>query len=72
MTTATTLAVILAFCLGAAVIISMRHYYGAKHIQQKYNAVSHELGYAVKKIFDGNYGEVNIYHRCVFEAVYGK
>lgn len=39
---------------------------------RKLKAVSHELGYAVKKIFDGNYDEVNIYHRCVFEAVYGK
>lgn len=43
MTTATTLAVILAFCLGAAVIIAMRHYYGAKHIQKKYNAVCAKL-----------------------------
>lgn len=39
---------------------------------RKLKAVSHELGYAVKKIFDGNYDEVNIYHRVVFEAVYGK
>lgn len=39
---------------------------------RKLKAVSHELGYAVKKIFDANYTEVNIYHRAVFEAVYGK
>ena len=39
---------------------------------RKLKAVSHELGYEVKKIFDGNYDEVNIYHRDVFEAVYGK
>lgn len=29
-----------------------------------------ELGYGVKKIFDVNYGEVNTYHRDVWEAVY--
>lgn len=29
-----------------------------------------ELGYGVKKIFDANYGEVNTYHRDVWEAVY--
>ena len=39
---------------------------------RKLKAVSYELGYAVKKIFDANYTEVNIYHRAVFEAVYGK
>ena len=39
---------------------------------RKLKAVSHELGYEVKKIFDGNYDEVNIYHRAAFEAVYGK
>lgn len=39
---------------------------------RKLKAVSYELGYTVKKIFDANYGEVNIYHRHVFEAVYGK
>ena len=39
---------------------------------RKLKAVSHELGYAVKKIFDANYTEVNIYHRAVFEAVYGE
>lgn len=39
---------------------------------RKLKAVSHELGYEVKKIFDSNFDEVNIYHRVVFEAVYGK
>lgn len=29
-----------------------------------------ELGYGVKKIFDANYGEVNTYHRDVWEAAY--
>lgn len=28
------------------------------------------MGYGVKKIFDANYGEVNTYHRDVWEAVY--
>ena len=39
---------------------------------RKLKALSYELGYEVKKIFDGNYDEVNIYHRCVFETAYGK
>lgn len=30
-------------------------------------AISVEHGYEVKKIFDGNYGEVNIYHKNVFD-----
>lgn len=29
-----------------------------------------EMGYSVKKIFDANYGEVNTYHREVWEATY--
>ena len=29
-----------------------------------------EMGYDVKKIFDANYGEVNTYHKDVWEAVY--
>lgn len=29
-----------------------------------------EMGYEVKKIFDANYGEVNTYHREVWETVY--
>lgn len=28
------------------------------------------MGYEVKKIFDANYGEVNTYHREIWEAVY--
>ncbi len=39
---------------------------------RKLKAVSYELGYEVKKIFDSNFDEVNIYHRVVFEAVYGR
>lgn len=35
---------------------------------RKLKAISYELGYEIKKIFDGNYGQVNIYHRSVFEA----
>jgi len=30
-------------------------------------ALSHEHGYKVDKTFDSNYGEVNLYHRRVFE-----
>lgn len=33
---------------------------------RKLKALSCELGYEMKKIFDANYGEVNIYHRDVF------
>lgn len=33
---------------------------------RKLKAVSYELGYEVKKIFDSNFDEVNIYHRVVF------
>lgn len=29
-----------------------------------------ELGYGVKKIFDANYGEINTYHKDVWESVY--
>lgn len=29
-----------------------------------------QMGYEVKKIFDANYGEVNTYHRLVWEAAY--
>ncbi len=35
-------------------------------------AISAEHGLEVKKIFDGNYGEVNLYHRKVFAILYGK
>lgn len=33
-------------------------------------AISCEHGYAVKKIFDANYGEVNIYHIDVFDMYF--
>ena len=35
-------------------------------------AISAEHGLGVKKIFDGNYGEVNIYPRKAFAILYGK
>lgn len=35
-------------------------------------AISAEQGLEVKKIFDGNYGQVNIYHREAFAILYGK
>lgn len=34
-------------------------------------AISYELGYKVKKIFDANYGEVNSYNISVFRAYFG-
>lgn len=37
---------------------------------RKLKEKSIELGYGVKKIFDANYGEVNTYHRNVWEAAY--
>lgn len=37
---------------------------------RKLKEKSTELGYGVKKIFDANYGEVNTYHRDVWEAAY--
>lgn len=37
---------------------------------RKLKAVGLEMGYEVKKIFDANYGEVNTYHRDVWEACY--
>ena len=37
---------------------------------RKLKEKSIELGYGVKKIFDANYGEVNTYHRDVWEAAY--
>ncbi len=43
MTTSTTLTVILAFFLGAVNIIAMQHYFDAKHIRNKYNAVCARL-----------------------------
>lgn len=35
-------------------------------------AISAEHDLEVKKIFDGNYGEVNLYHRKAFVILYGK
>lgn len=35
---------------------------------RKMKALSYELGYEVKKVFDANYGQVNIYNVKVFEA----
>lgn len=39
---------------------------------RKLKSVGSKMGYDVKKIFDANYGEVNTYHREVWEAVYPK
>lgn len=35
---------------------------------RKLKALSYELGYDIKKVFDANYGLVNIYHKNVFLA----
>lgn len=37
---------------------------------QSLKSVGLEIGYEAKKIFDANYGEVNTYHREVWEACY--
>lgn len=37
---------------------------------RKLKEVGLEMGYEVKKIFDANYGEVNTYHKDVWEKVY--
>lgn len=37
---------------------------------RKLKRVGESMGYEVKKIFDANYGEVNTYHRLVWEDVY--
>lgn len=37
---------------------------------RKLKRVSERMGYGVRKIFDANYGEVNIYHMKVWESVY--
>lgn len=37
---------------------------------RKLKKVSERMGYGVRKIFDANYGEVNIYHMKVWESVY--
>jgi len=35
-------------------------------------AISHEHGYPIDKIFDANYGQVNIYHKNVFDIYFSK
>lgn len=37
---------------------------------RKLKTVGLEMGYSVKKIFDANYGEVNTYHKDVWETCY--
>lgn len=37
---------------------------------QKLKEIGEQMGYEVKKIFDANYGEVNTYHKEVWEACY--
>lgn len=37
---------------------------------RKLKRIGEEMGYEVKKIFDANYGEVNIYHKSVWEKAY--
>ena len=37
---------------------------------RKLKRESERMGYGVRKIFDANYGEVNIYHMKVWEKVY--
>ncbi len=37
---------------------------------RKLKQIGEQMGYEVKKIFDANYGEVNTYHRSVWEKVY--
>ena len=37
---------------------------------RKLKSVGNQMGYEVRKIFDANYGEVNVYHRNVWEAAY--
>ena len=37
---------------------------------RKLKKASERMGYGVRKIFDANYGEVNIYHMKVWESVY--
>lgn len=39
---------------------------------RKMKALSFGLGYEIKKIFDGNYSQVNIYHKKVFELYFHK
>lgn len=37
---------------------------------RKLKATGITMGYEVKKIFDANYGEVNTYHKSVWEKAY--
>lgn len=37
---------------------------------RKLKQIGEQKGYEVRKIFDANYGEVNTYHRDVWEAAY--
>lgn len=37
---------------------------------RKLKALSYEHGYEIKKIFDGNYGQVNIYHIDIFNIYF--
>lgn len=37
---------------------------------RKLKEIGEQMGYEVKKIFDANYGEVNTYHKEVWEACY--
>lgn len=37
---------------------------------RKLKRIGEEMGYEVKKIFDANYGEVNTYHKTVWEKAY--
>ena len=39
---------------------------------RKLKAISHEHGYEVKKIFDANYGEINVYHIDAWKLAYPK
>lgn len=37
---------------------------------RKLKRIGEQMGYEVKKIFDANYGEVNTYHKAVWEVAY--
>jgi anti-repressor protein len=39
---------------------------------RKLKVISYELGYEIQKIFDANYGEVNLYNKAVFDAYFQK
>jgi phage regulator Rha-like protein len=44
---------------------------GKKYFYPPLRNYSKSNGYEVKKVFDQNYGEVNSYHKDVWEAIYG-